>query len=105
LIGAVQLDNAMGSVRQRLTRSLNASLAGGYAQNDILGGSLLGQTNGHTISGTASLRQEFGHHVTFELGYTRLREDYSGVSVLALNPNTNREFVSVSYQFARPLGR
>lgn len=105
MIGAVELDNAMASMRQRITRSLNASASGGYAQNDILSGSLLGQTNGHSISGTASLQQQFGQHVTFQLGYTRLRQDYSGIRVLALNPNTNREFVSISYQFARPLGR
>lgn len=105
LIGAVQLDSAMASVGQRITKSLNASVSGGYAENNILGGSLLGQTNGHSISGTASLQQQFGQHVNFQLGYTRMRQDYSGVPVLALNPNTNREFVSVSYQFARPLGR
>ena len=105
LIGAVQLDSAMASVGQRITKSLNASVSGGYAENNILGGSLLGQTNGHSISGTASLQQQFGQHMNFQLGYTRMRQDYSGVPVLALNPNTNREFVSVSYQFARPLGR
>jgi hypothetical protein len=105
LIGAVQLDSAMASVRQRITKSLNASVSGGYAQNDILGGSLLGQTNGHSVSGTASVQQQFGQHLNFQLGYSRMRQDYSGVQVLALNPNTNREFVSISYQFARPLGR
>lgn len=105
LVGAVQLDNAVGSVRQRITRSLNASVSGGYAQNDILGGSLVGQANGHSISGNAFLQQQLGQHLSFQLGYTRLHQDYSSVAILALNPNTNREFVSVSYQFARPLGR
>lgn len=105
LVGAVQLDSAMASVRQQITRILNASVSGGYAQNDILGGSLLKQTNGHSILGTASLQQQFGQHLNVQLGYTRMRQDYSGVPVLAFNPNTNREFVSFSYQFARPLGR
>jgi hypothetical protein len=27
------------------------------------------------------------------------------VAILATNPNTNREFISISYQFSRPLGR
>ena len=35
----------------------------------------------------------------------RLHEDYGTVAVLAQTPNTNREFISISYQFARPLGR
>jgi hypothetical protein len=105
LVGAVQSDSASASVLQRFTKSLNASLAGGYAQNNVLGGSVVGGSNGHSISGTASLGQQFGQHLTLQLGYTRLHQDYSNVAVLALTPNTNREFVSLSYQFARPLGR
>ena len=51
------------------------------------------------------MQKQFGQHVNVQLGYTRLHQDYSGVAVLATTPNTNREFVSVSYQFSRPLGR
>jgi hypothetical protein len=40
-----------------------------------------------------------------QLGYTRLHQDYSGIAVLAATPNTNREYISISYQFFRPLGR
>ena len=57
------------------------------------------------VSGTASVQQQFGQHVNVQLGYTRLHQTYSGVAVLATTPNTNREFVSISYQFSRPLGR
>ena len=38
------------------------------------------------------------------MGYTRLHQDYSGVAVLATTPNTNREFVSISYQFSKTSG-
>jgi hypothetical protein len=105
LIGAVKLDSASASIRQQIARRLSGSIAGGYAQNDVLGSALAGATNGHTVSGTASLRQDFGQHLSVQLGYTRLHQDYSGVAVLAVTPNTNREFVSISYQFSRPLGR
>jgi len=105
LIGAVQMDSATASVRQQIIKTLNGSLAGGYAQNKVLGAFLPGIENGHTVSGTASLQQQFGQHVALQLGYTRLHQDYSNVAVLALTPDTNREFVSLSYQFARPLGR
>jgi hypothetical protein len=84
---------------------LGGSLAGSYVQNDVLGSVLLGGYNGHTVSGTASLQQQFGGHINLQLGYTRLHQDYSNVTVLSLTPNTNREFVSVSYQFSRPMGR
>jgi len=105
LIGAVKMDSASVSIRQQMTRSLSGSVAGGYVQNDVLGSALSAGTDGHTISATASLQQQFGEHINLQLGYTRLHQDYSGVAVLATTPNTNREFVSISYRFSRPLGR
>jgi len=105
LIGAVKMDSANASFRQQLSNTLSASVAGGYAQNDILGAANLLGENGHTVSGTAAVQQQFHQHVNLQLGYTRLHQDYSAVAVLAATPNTNREFVSISYQFARPLGR
>jgi hypothetical protein len=105
LIGAVKMDSATASIRQQLARRLSGSVSGGYTQNDVLGSAIAASTNGHTVSGTASLQQELGQHLNVELGYTRLHQVYSGVAVLAATPNTNREFVSVSYQFSRPLGR
>ena len=105
LIGAVKMDSGNASIRQQLTRTLSASVSGGYAQNDVLASAVTAVNNGHTWSGTASVQQQFGQHLNVQLGYTRLHQSYSGVAVLATTPNTNREFVSISYQFSRPLGR
>jgi len=105
LQGAVHMDSASLLLRQQMTRSLSASVSGVYAQNDILDSTLAANENGHTVSGTASLQQLFGQHINLQLGYTRVHEDYDAVAVLATTPNTNREFVSISYQFSRPLGR
>ncbi len=105
LIGAVRMDSGTASIRQQLSRMLSASVAGGYAQNDILSATPLFRSSGHTVSGTALLQQQVGQHLNLQLGYTRLHQDYSAVAVLATTPNTNREFVSISYQFSRPLGR
>ncbi len=99
LIGAVKLDSASTSVRQQLTRNLSASLAGGYANNDVLADAALG---GHSFSGSAALQRQIGEHLNVQAGYTRLHQNYSFTST---NPETNREWVSVSYQFSRPLGR
>ena len=105
LIGAVKADSATVSLRQQMTRKLSGSIGGGYAQSDVLGSALVGNDNGHTITATASLQQQLGERINLQLGYTRLRQDYSGVAVLAKTPDTNREFVSISYRFSRPLGR
>jgi hypothetical protein len=105
LIGAVKMDSVNASFHQQLSRMLSAAVGGGYAKNDLLTATPLTGSNGHTVSGTASLQQQVGQHLNLQLGYTRLHQDYSTVAVLAATPDTNREFVSISYQFSRPLGR
>jgi hypothetical protein len=99
LIGAVKLDSANASMRQQLTRNLSASWAAAYANNGVLSIASLG---GHSVSGSAALQRQVGQHFNLQAGYTRIHQDYSFVSA---NPDTNREWVSISYQFARPLGR
>jgi len=105
LTGAVQLDSATASARQQITRTLSASLTGGYAQNNVIGSGLNSTSDGHTISGTVSLDQQIGQRLGVQLGYTRLYQSYSNVAVLSATPDTNQVFVSISYQFSRGLGR
>ena len=105
LSGAVRMDSASASVQRTITRSLTGSISGAYVQNDVLSSVFSGGNNGHTVSGTASLQKQFGEHISLQFGYSRLHQSYSNVEVLATTPDTNREFVSVSYQFSRPLGR
>jgi hypothetical protein len=104
LTGAVQLDGGSASIRQLITKTFSGSVVGGYAQNDLLSSSLQAQS-GHSISGTAFVQQLIGQRVSVQLGYTRLHQSYDNVAVISTTPNTNREFVSISYQFSRPLGR
>lgn len=105
LIGAVKQDSANASVRQQITRSLSASVVGGYSQNNVLSTQLRGATNGHSVSGTASVQQQFGQHLNLQLGYTRIHQSYSNIEVISTTPDTNRESVSIAYQFSRPIGR
>jgi hypothetical protein len=105
LFGAVLMDSASLSLQQQIARSLSGSLGAGYTQNNILGSLLSAGNDGHTVSGTASLQKQLGEHFNAQVGYTRLHQSYGGVAVLSTNPDTNRGFVSVSYQFSRPLGR
>ena len=104
LTGAVQMDGGSALIRQVITKTFSGSVSGGYAQNNLLDNSSLGQ-NGHTLSGTASLQQTVGLHFSVQLGYTRLHQSYTNVAVIATTPNTNREFISIAYQFSRALGR
>jgi hypothetical protein len=103
LLGAVHTDNASSAIQRQIWKRLRGSLEGLYAQNRIIPQSILG--SGHTVLGTASLQQQFGQHLNVKLGYTRLHQSYSQVGILSSTPDTNREFISISYQFSRPLGR
>ena len=60
---------------------------------------------GHTVSGTVSVQHPMSEHFKAELGYARLHQSYSGIAVISTAPDSNREFISISYQFTRPLGR
>lgn len=105
LDGAVKIDSASVSLRQQMTRSFSGSVSGFYAQNDVLDAVALGTSNGHSISATAAVQQQVGQNLNIQAGYTRLHQDYSTVEVLAAHPDTNREFIAISYQFSKALGR
>jgi hypothetical protein len=104
LTGATHYDGGSVSLRQQVTRVLSAGVTGSYSNNKVLDSFLPGN-GGHTLAGTATVQRAFGQHMNLSLGYTRLHQDYADVPLVSTNPDTNREFVSISYQFTRPLGR
>jgi hypothetical protein len=106
LSGAVHMDSASALWRQTIAKNLNATVSGAYVQNNLIGGfTLPGSSNGHTVSETVTLQRQFHQFVNMQVGYTRLHQDYSGVPVLSALPDTNREFISLSYQFSKAVGR
>jgi hypothetical protein len=105
LTSAVHMDSGATSIRRQIYRTISGSVSGAYTQNKIIGDMLAGANNGHSISGTAEVEQSLGQYLSLRLGYTRLHQSYAGVSAIALNPDTNREFIAIAYRFSRPLGR
>lgn len=105
LMGAVHMDSADFSFRRQLAAMLNGSINCAYTQNKIIADISENRSDGHTLSGTAAVQKKVGEHLALELGYTRLHQSYANIPVLARNSDTNREYISISYQFARPLGR
>src|SRR5207245_9692266 len=96
--------------RRQLSNRRIGGLEGQYASNRLLDTGLLQAVggfngNGHSISGTVSIDRQMGEHFALALGYSRLRQSYSNISAISSAPDTNRGWVSISYQFARPLGR
>jgi hypothetical protein len=110
LIGAVHRNAGTLSVNRELTSATEIAVQGSYANNLLLAPALVGVTGGfgsggHSISGTASLQRRLGEHFALGLGYSRLHQSYSNIAAITNAPDTNRGWVSVSYQFVRPLGR
>jgi hypothetical protein len=105
LTGAVHSNSANGSLRRQFTRSLSASMGASYASNVVLDALPLFNTGGHMISGSASVQRQIGEHLNLQLQYMRLHQSYSDIAVLSSAPDRNRESITLSYQFARSLGR
>jgi hypothetical protein len=106
LLGAFHSNSASLSLRQQLSRNWSAQVLGAYSINKTVTPLFfLSSPGGHAISGSASIQRKLGQHLSAEAGYMRLHQSYSEIAVIDTAPDTNREWLSISYQFARPLGR
>jgi hypothetical protein len=106
LLGAFNSSNANGTARWQLSRSWTAGVSASYAvQNNVLLAPLSSNSGGHTISGTASVQHQISERFAAQIGYTRLHQSYSGLSVISQYPDNNSEYGGISYQLSRPLGR
>jgi hypothetical protein len=106
LFGSYDSSNASASANWQLARHWTAGLSGVYGiyktQSSLFS---LSNSGGHTITGTATIRHTIGEHVSIEGGYSRVQQSYDNIAAVAAFPNTNREYISLAYHFARPLGQ
>ena len=103
--GAVHSSMASVTMRQQFTRSWSASLGANYSINSVLDPLIPFNSGGHTISGNVALQRSIGQHFGLGLGYMRLHQSYGNVPAISNAPNRNQVFLSLGYQFQRPLGR
>jgi hypothetical protein len=105
LQGTVRGETAAASIRSRLTRSWNASVSAFYSDSGLLTPQLSATNGGHSLAGTVSLIRQIRESFNLELAYTRLHQSYANLSSFSAVPNTNRVWLSLSYQLTRPIGR
>jgi hypothetical protein len=104
LVGVFESDIASVYVRWQLARYWSVGSAASYGNNrSVTPSSFLTTDGGHSILGTISAQHQLSERFQVVFGYNRLQENY-GFIQSGSGANTNREFVSVSYSFARPLG-
>jgi hypothetical protein len=105
LSGAVRSNRADASARWQLARTVTADMGASYSTNRVLDPLTSFGGEGHSWSGTVSLQHPLGEHLALQMGYTRLHQSYHDVAAISSAPNRNNVWLSLSYQFERPLGR
>ncbi len=107
ILGTVLLQTIHGTFRRQLTRSWSGSVTAQHGTNQSL--TVPFQTSATSINLTSvgvSLDRNVGKSVGLRMGYTHDFQQQFGVpgSSSALDANRNRLFVTLSYQWAKPLG-
>src|SRR5271169_959530 len=107
LLGAVRLQTVHGTFRRELVPGWAAAFTGSYGTNQSL--IVPFATSASSINLTSagvSLERNVGKRVGFRLGYTHDFQEQFGVpgSTQTLDASRNRFFVTLSYQWAKPLG-
>jgi hypothetical protein len=106
LPGAFNSANVYASASWLIARTWSAGCATSYSINKNVTPSFpLSSPGGHSISGSVSMQHSLSEHFKIELGYVRLHQSYSGVAAISDNPDSDREFFSITYQITHPLGR
>jgi hypothetical protein len=106
LLGAFVSTTAISTARWQISRTWTTGASVNYAINKSVTPLLpFAQPEGHTISGFATLQHSLGTQCTLQFEYDRVHQSYGAIAAVADNPNTNREMLSLSWQFTRALGR
>jgi hypothetical protein len=106
LLGVFQSTSANASAGWQLTKAWLVSTSVNYSINKSITPLAFTSTQGgHTISGTATAGRPITQQIHVQFEYDRLHQSYGDVAAIAGSPNSNREQVSLTWQFTRPLGR
>ena len=106
LLGAYIRESANLHLRHQFARTWTIDVGGDYGNyKNSAPQSLLTYPGGHTINGEFSLDHPIGEHLHSTIGYQRMHRTYSGSTALTVDPDADRAYITVSYQFSRPIGR
>jgi hypothetical protein len=105
-LGTFDSNSASALARWQISRTWTIGASANYelikALTPLLYSSTLG---GHTVSGMATVEHPINDHFNLAFEYDRLHQSYNGIAVIAGNPDSDRGMASLSWRFARPIGR
>jgi hypothetical protein len=106
LPGAFNSNSANASVHWQLARAWTLGAAGSFSNStNVTPFFTTSNQGGRTASGSISVQHWLSEHLEVAVGYDRLYQSYTDIAVISADPDSNRGFVSLSYQLKRPLGR
>jgi hypothetical protein len=107
LLGAFHSNSANGHVRWQMSRTWTIGAGANYAINKSATPFLLvGATQGgHSMTATATVSHTIHRQFSANFEYDRIHQSYEGIAAITSNPNSDREMISLSWQFTRPLGK
>jgi len=107
VLGAVRLQTVHGTFRRELIPGWSAAFTGSYGTNQsLIVPSATSASSVNLTSAGVSLERNVGKSVGLRMGYTHDFQEEFGLPAPAttLDVHRNRVFVTLSYQWAKPLG-
>lgn len=106
LVGAYIYETANLHARHQLARIWTIDVGGDYADfaNSATQG-MLSYPGGHSFDAEISLDRTIGAHFHATIGYQWMYVNYFGSLAQTFDPNSERAYGTISYNFSRPLGR
>ena len=106
LFGAFDTTMANASVRWRFARTWTVQSMANYdLRKSVTPLVFFSESGGRSISGTVTLEHPISEHLRTSVSYQRLHQSYGGIGAIIGSPDSDRESISISYQFTRPIGR
>lgn len=106
LLGAYRATVLSGAARWKISSNWTTGANANYSlTRPVTQGALFATEEGHTVSGIAALDRAFGDRIKVGFEYDRSHQSYGGIPAEAINPDSNREAVTITWEFIRALGR
>jgi hypothetical protein len=106
LLGTFNSNSAIATARWQMLSKWTSEANVNYSIIKVVNPFLISSTEGgHTIAGSITIDHKLSERFNTSFEYDHLHQSYSGIALISANPDRNRFMGSISWQFARPLGR
>lgn len=110
LLGGYHSRSVNATARWQMTRTWTASASGAYVVNKTINNTaaaflITGEQGGHSLSATAMIEHPIGNQFSVAFIYDHINQSYNEIAAIAANWNWDREGITITWHFQRPLGK